>query len=292
MSKEDAKQLILEPEAKGIFESNEMKILQTLKLQYFSDVTVISQANFLDVMRQLERAHWFFQDNYVKKDQTSYIFQKSAFEAFIDKCLSGLNIDKTVKFDVKDMVGYYYNHRHSLPVFGAILLNPNLTEILLVKGKGRSWSFPGGKFEKGEDANGVKCAIREVKEEVGIDISKLIDTNYKIEKNLFKSDAYKKNSTGKPRKIYNKRTLYIIQKVDKTSIDETRSNNEIKQIKWWSLKDLYDPENKNIHFVKPFLSELETIVDKLQSPKKKKPKGRRSKRKRRKEKMKRTEHND
>ena len=67
MSKEDAKQLILEPDARGMFESNEMKILQTLKLQYFSDVTVISQTNFLDVMRQLERAHWFFQGNYVKK---------------------------------------------------------------------------------------------------------------------------------------------------------------------------------------------------------------------------------
>ena len=53
-----------------------------------------------------------------------------------------------------------------------------------------------------------------MKEEVGIDISKLIDTNYKIEKNLFKSDAYKRNPTGKSGKIYNKRTLYVIQNVD------------------------------------------------------------------------------
>ena len=137
-------------------ESCEKKILQSLKLQFFPDVTVITQANFLDVMRQLERAHWFFQDNYVKKDQTSHIFQfqKLAFEAFIDKCLSGLNIDKTVEFDVKDMVGYYHNHRHSLPAFGAILLNPSLTEILLVKGKGKSWSFPGGNVG-GQHVDGV-----------------------------------------------------------------------------------------------------------------------------------------
>ena len=200
MPKEDTKQLVLEPDAKGMFERSEMKILQTLKLQFLPDVTVINQANFLEVMRQLERAHWFLQDNYVKKDQTSHKLQKLAFETFIDKYLTCLNIDKTVKFDVKDMVGYYYNHRHSLPTFGAILLNPSLTETLLVKGKGRSWSFPGGKFEKGEDANGVKCAIREVKEEVGIDISKLIKSDCKIEKNLFKAYSYKKNPARKQKK--------------------------------------------------------------------------------------------
>jgi len=59
-----------------------------------------------------------------------------------------------------------------VPVYGAIILNTKLDKCLLVKGYGNSWGFPKGKVNKNENA--IDCAAREVYEEVGFDVSKLI----------------------------------------------------------------------------------------------------------------------
>lgn len=48
-----------------------------------------------------------------------------------------------------------------------IVLN-NKNEILLIKGPKRGWEIPGGQVEEGESLE--KAAIRETKEETGIDI--------------------------------------------------------------------------------------------------------------------------
>ncbi|MEJ9216796.1 NUDIX hydrolase [Paenibacillus glucanolyticus] len=49
----------------------------------------------------------------------------------------------------------------------AIVINDN-NEILLIKGPRRGWEMPGGQVEEGESLS--KAAIRETKEESGIDI--------------------------------------------------------------------------------------------------------------------------
>lgn len=50
----------------------------------------------------------------------------------------------------------------------AVVLN-NQGEILLIKGPRRGWEMPGGQVEEGESLK--DAAIREVKEETGIDIA-------------------------------------------------------------------------------------------------------------------------
>ncbi|MFF2480901.1 NUDIX hydrolase [Paenibacillus sp. NPDC058071] len=49
----------------------------------------------------------------------------------------------------------------------AIVINDN-NEILLIKGPRRGWEMPGGQVEEGESL--IQAAIRETKEESGIDI--------------------------------------------------------------------------------------------------------------------------
>ncbi|WKA56644.1 NUDIX hydrolase [Planococcus shixiaomingii] len=49
----------------------------------------------------------------------------------------------------------------------AVVLNEN-QEILLIKGPRRGWEMPGGQVEEGESLK--EAAVREVKEESGIDI--------------------------------------------------------------------------------------------------------------------------
>jgi len=58
-----------------------------------------------------------------------------------------------------------------VPVRGAIMLNETLDEVLLVRGwkKGANWSFPRGKINKDEDD--LDCAVREVYEETGLELS-------------------------------------------------------------------------------------------------------------------------
>ena len=61
-------------------------------------------------------------------------------------------------------------YKQRVPVRGAIMLNQDMDQVVLVKGwkKGANWSFPRGKINK--DENDLKCAVREVYEETGFDI--------------------------------------------------------------------------------------------------------------------------
>ena len=63
----------------------------------------------------------------------------------------------------------------ALPANGVILLNPGLDKVLLVQEFGfkKRWGFPKGAAEKGESQK--ECAAREAFEEVGLDVSHMID---------------------------------------------------------------------------------------------------------------------
>lgn len=59
------------------------------------------------------------------------------------------------------------NSPKQIVVAAAVVLNHN-HEILLINGPKRGWEIPGGRVEKGESIS--SAAIRETKEETGIDI--------------------------------------------------------------------------------------------------------------------------
>lgn len=68
-----------------------------------------------------------------------------------------------------------------MPVNGGILLDPTMNKCLLVRGykSGASWGFPRGKVAK--DESDMACAIREVLEETGFDISSRINAEDYVE---------------------------------------------------------------------------------------------------------------
>ncbi|MEK3808082.1 NUDIX hydrolase [Bacillus sp. FSL H8-0547] len=59
------------------------------------------------------------------------------------------------------------------PAFSRVLIKDTRNNILVVQDRADDWSFPGGKQEAGETP--LECAKREVKEEIGIDVSDLIE---------------------------------------------------------------------------------------------------------------------
>lgn len=83
-----------------------------------------------------------------------------------------------------------------------------------------SWGFPKGKVNADEEP--LDCAIREVKEEIGFDCSKLIESDEYIEMCI--RDTFTR--------------LYIVTGVSRTEKFQPMTRGEIKSIQWFSLKNL------------------------------------------------------
>ncbi len=89
------------------------------------------------------------------------------------------------------------------------------TEILLIKHiNSGHWSFPKGHVEEGETE--IETAIREIKEETGIDV--IID------------QSFREIVTYSPRRDTHKEVVYFIAKAKNT--DYTPQEDEIADIKW------------------------------------------------------------
>lgn len=65
-------------------------------------------------------------------------------------------------------------------VFTRIIIKDEANNVLVVQDRKNTWNFPGGKLEFGETP--LECAIRETKEEIGLNIHKLL----KVYKGTFK----------------------------------------------------------------------------------------------------------
>lgn len=104
-----------------------------------------------------------------------------------------------------------------------------------------SWGFPKGKVNADEDP--FDCAIREVKEEIGFDCTKLIKETEFIEMNI--------------RETFTR--LYIVPGVNLAEKFQPMTRGEIKSIQWFPIKTLpinrADKEqNSNHYFVAiPFI---------------------------------------
>lgn len=80
-------------------------------------------------------------------------------------------------------------YKRTVPVRGAILLDPTMEKCLLVRGfkKDAGWGFPRGKLSHNE--TDAQCAVREVIEETGFDISSLLQEDQYIELNIADQDT-------------------------------------------------------------------------------------------------------
>ena len=89
------------------------------------------------------------------------------------------------------------------------------TELLLIKhANGGHWSFPKGHVESGETE--VETALREIKEETGIDV--IIDP------------SFREVISYSPKKDTHKDVIYFIARAQ--NYDYTPQEEEIAQIKW------------------------------------------------------------
>jgi mRNA-decapping enzyme subunit 2 len=124
--------------------------------------------------------------------------------------------------EVEEILSKWRVFKHHVPTNGAIILDETMRYVLLVQGfwAKASWGFPKGKIV--EEESEAKCAIREVLEETGYDISQQLVEEQHLQINI--NDQIIR--------------LYIITNVNKNTKFEPKTRREIKEVRWFAIDEL------------------------------------------------------
>ncbi|KAJ5408853.1 hypothetical protein N7509_002736 [Penicillium cosmopolitanum] len=174
---------------------------------------------------QVEEAQWFYEDFIRPLDPALPSLTLKTFAMRIFQHCPLMSQWST--YHHQAAFSEFLAYKTRVPVRGAILLNEDMDEVVLVKGwkKGANWSFPRGKINKGE--KDLDCAIREVYEETGFDVR---------EANLVKDEDSVKYIEITMREQHMR--LYVFPGVPQDTYFEPRTRKEISKIEWYKLTEL------------------------------------------------------
>ena len=174
---------------------------------------------------QVEEAQWFYEDFIRPLDPAlpSLTLKSFAMKIFRHCPL----MSNWSEYHHNAAFAEFLAYKTRVPVRGAIMLNKEMDEVVLVKGwkKGANWSFPRGKINKGEPD--LDCAIREVYEETGFDVRQA---------GLVPDDEKVKYIEIAMREQHMR--LYVFPGVPKDTYFEPRTRKEISKIDWYKLSEL------------------------------------------------------
>ncbi|KAJ6637376.1 m7GpppN-mRNA hydrolase, partial [Pseudolycoriella hygida] len=178
------------------------------------------RSNFIRICFQMELAHWFYLDFYCADKNSRCNIHNFAYQLFEHIPFLAPHVDK-----LNDILNEFKQYKKNVPTYGAILMNSDMDKVLLVQSyfAKSSWGFPKGKVNEDEDP--LHCAIREVYEETGYDISDLIEHDKFIE------------GQNRPEDHQTTR-LYIVKNVPTDTVFVPRTRMEIKSCEWFSLDHL------------------------------------------------------
>lgn len=201
-------------------------ILYDLISRFIINIPADERKNMVRVCFQIEIAHWFYLDFYCTENPQLKSCTMKEFTILILKYIP--DMQHHLK-NVDSILTEWREYKRAVPTYGAIVLDEDLTHVLLVQSyfAKSSWGFPKGKVNEEEPP--ARCAVREVFEETGFDISNLIDENTFIE------ITWNEQATR----------LYLIPGVDRSTVFRPRTRMEIKAVEWFPLADLPDRKKSN-----------------------------------------------
>ncbi len=173
----------------------------------------------------MEEAQWFYEDFIRPLDpELPSLNLRSFCLRIFQHCplLSGFSLyHHTAAFSE------FLAYKTRVPVRGAILLNNDMDQVILVKGwkKSANWSFPRGKINK--DEGDLDCAIREVYEETGFHVrdAGLVGDN---------DDMKYFDVTMREQQM----RLYVFPGIPMDAQFAPRTRKEISKIQWYKLSEL------------------------------------------------------
>lgn len=187
-----------------------------LTSRFFLNLPASELETFERIFYQLEQAHWYYEDVMREEDPALETYTLREF------CINFFQVCPILKphfYNFEELFAKFQEYLHSVPVCGAIILNSDMTKVLLVQGYyGKSWGFPKGKIN--QDETPEACAIREVLEETGLDISNMLNPD----------DFF----TAHHKEI----KLYVIRGAPEDRNYEPTTQKEIGDIRWFSLTDI------------------------------------------------------
>ncbi|XP_063829757.1 m7GpppN-mRNA hydrolase [Ostrinia nubilalis] len=199
-------------------------ILDDLCSRFIINLPPEDRGNLVRICFQIELAHWFYLDYYCTDETTK--LNPCGIREFAAHIFQHVPQLREHVSSLDAVLDNWREYKLKVPTYGAILLDTDLTHVLLVQSywTKASWGFPKGKVN--EDEEPWKCAAREVLEETGFDISKLINKNDYIEAIIHDQIV----------------RLYLIGYIPRETKFQPRTRNEIKACEWFPLADL--PSNK------------------------------------------------
>ncbi|KAF9294758.1 mRNA-decapping enzyme subunit 2 [Linnemannia elongata] len=202
-------------------------VLDDLSSRFIINVPDEELASVERICFQIEQAHWFYEDFIREQNPALPSFNLKSFSAkFFQHCplLHEWANEHETAF------ANFMEYKIRVPVCGAIILNDAMDKCILVKGwTARSgWGFPKGKINK--DEPDTSCAVREVWEETGFDVTDKIRDEDFVEQTI------------KDQRI----RLYIIKSVPENTVFEPQTRKEISKIEWHYIADLPTSKPKPI----------------------------------------------
>ncbi|KAF2421538.1 hypothetical protein EJ08DRAFT_491517 [Tothia fuscella] len=173
---------------------------------------------------QIEESQWFYED-FIRplNPQLPALNLRKFCEVMFQHCPLLRAHSNLSAASYQDWLAY----KQMVPVRGAIMLNDDMTEVVLVKGwkKAAKWSFPRGKINQGEAD--LDCAVREVYEETGFDIQAA---------GLVPPADEVKSLDQTLREQHMK--LFVFRGIPRDTYFEPRTRKEISAIDWYKIADL------------------------------------------------------
>ena len=168
----------------------------------------------------IEQAHWFYIDFYV--NDPKYKLAQSNMKEFAAHIFQHIPFLRDHANRVDEIIEEWKEYKLAVPTYGAIILNTFLDKVLLVQGfwAKASWGFPKGKVNEDEPPD--QCAVREVLEETGFDISSYLEEEEWLEQNINEHTV----------------RLYLIPGVPENTKFQTITRCEIKDIRWFDINSL------------------------------------------------------
>ncbi len=223
-SQKGNKPALVEPNPGSGIKFNEGEIFDDLVVRFILNAPEEEYENTHRLFFQIEQANWFYCDFYcVRAKKAGQVLPNYNFKDFAEKIFEQCPPLAPMKDAIHELTSQFYDYKGSVPSYGAIILNEALDKVLLIRAyrSKNTWGFPKGKINK--DESELQAAVREVKEEIGYDISSKADEHNFVE--VLHLDRTKLK-------------LFFVTGVPDNTVFNTQTRKEIREIAWHNIRDI------------------------------------------------------
>lgn len=139
------------------------EILDDLSSRFIVNIPEEEKREPIRLCFQVELAYWFYLDFFCTEDPKKTGLKTCSMKEFTAQIFEHIPFLTPLLKNLDKIIEDWRIYKSSVPTYGAILLNEDMTKVLLVQSYFTkcSWGFPKGKVNELETP--CNCAVREVR---------------------------------------------------------------------------------------------------------------------------------